>query len=319
MSRSNSSGSNYSFENNRDWSDSKLPKDETFQNINYQENYTEVRDEENYHLVENNYSKRRIKMIISIFILILLILLCIILFIFCLNKKDKEIKEDLKKDKWEKEYDKELGGYYYAISEKNTENSKISGEVELPDSVQTLNIRNAYIVLGIEGIKSKINIGLINHGDGWRPFYQIIPKEMNVYNEYKNQENKYVYIEIEVTNERKILVGFKFFDSNRLLLGKLNFEIDASDNLEYKDNKVEVGFFRCVSLVPLETVKDDKNDGTYIFNGKLSDLKIVKNNKTEEWGISSNNIKYSFKVYPKKVKINYKNSEETFSIFHKDE
>ena len=35
-------------------------------------------------------------------------------------------------------------------------------------------------------------------------------KEMKVYNEYKNQENKYVYIEIEVTNERKILVGFKF-------------------------------------------------------------------------------------------------------------
>ena len=141
---------------------------------------------------------------------------------------------------------------------------------------------------------------------------------MKVFDKYNNKENKYIKIEIMVTKERKIVIWFTFYNSNKCYLRKLNFNLDASDNLEYEGNKVKVAFYRCMSLVPLETVKDDKNDGTYINNGKISELKLIKNNNVEPWGIKSDNIKYFFTVHPENVKLDFQDSEETFSIIHKN-
>ena len=222
-------------------------------------------------------------------------------------------------EKWNNNFNTNCGGYYYALTNESSNYSKISGLIQLPDSIETNSgKRNAYIVYGINGKKSKINIGLINNGTGWRPFYETIGKrDMKVFNEYNNKENKYIRFEVEVTKEKKIKVLNIFYNSNNCYLGKLNFSLDASDNLESEGNKVKVKFFRCISLVPLETVKDDKNDGTYISNGIISELEITNNNNIEPWGIDSDNIKCLILMYPDNVNLKYKGSEETFSIIHK--
>ena len=91
--------------------------------------------------------------------------------------------------------------------------------------------------------------------------------------------------------------------------------MDASDILEYENNKVKVRFYRFAFLVPLE--EDDQNDGTFVNNGKFTELSIVKNNITESWGISGNNIEVSWLISSKRIKVDFRKSEEKFSIFHK--
>lgn len=234
----------------------------------------------------------------------------------------KNHKKDYKRESPNEGINIECGGYYYAFTDECSENSKISGLIQLPDSINTNNgKRNAYIVLGVESKKNKINIGLINSGTGWRPFKErLIKKDMKVFNEYNNKNNKFIKIEVEVKKERQsiyqIVGSFIFYDSNKNQLDHKNITLDASEDLEYEGNKAKFSFFRCMSLVPLETVKDDIGDGTYISNGKISELYITKNNRAEPWGIDSNNIKYYYKVHPETVKVIADDFGETFSITH---
>ena len=215
------------------------------------------------------------------------------------------------------------GGYYYAFTDESSEYSKISALIQLPESLKTNSgKRNAYIVFGVESKKNKINFGLINSGTGWRPFKErMIKKDMEVHNEWNNKNNKFIKIGIEVIKKRQskyqIEGIFTFYDSNKKKLGQLNITLDASEDLEYEGNKAKFSFFRCMSLVPLETVDDDIGDGTYISKGKISELYITKNNKAEPWGKKSKNIKYFFSIHPETVILgDFDDFGETFSIFH---
>ena len=83
----------------------------------------------------------------------------------------KNNKLDLKGESPNEGINTKCGGYYYAFTDECSEYSKISALIQLPDSIETnFGKRNAYIVLGVESKKNKINIGLINNGTGWRPF-----------------------------------------------------------------------------------------------------------------------------------------------------
>ena len=320
-----------------------LPLNESFINFENNENNENNNDNDDETTDHSNIRLDRIQNIITLIpnkkisiskkckyilsIVVILILTIIIIFgVLVAGEKIKKRKkknnnpylENLEGEEWDKDYNIQIGGYYYVYSNNSTENSGVSALFELSDLLSTLNLRHGYLIIGIEGIKSKIDIGLLNNGTGWRPLYDIIfNKNMTVFDEYNSEENKNIKLEIKVTNERMILVCFKFYDANKVFLRKLNFVIDATDNLPYEGNKVKVCFYRCMSLVP-KNVIDDKNDGTYMSNIKISELKIIKNNKEKPWGISSKNIQYSFKVNPAYVKIDYKKSEETFSIIHKN-
>ena len=162
-----------------------------------------------------------------------------------------------------------------------------------------------------------MNIGIISGGDDWTPFhYSINTQEMFCFKEYKsNSETKFIEIEIEITQERQLIASFIYRDSNLLQLNTLQFEIDVSEILEYENGKVKLRFFRFASLVPLG--KDNQNDGTFMIKGKFTKLSIVKNNKTESWGIPGNNIESSWLVSSNRIKVDIEDSEEEFSIVHK--
>ena len=249
-------------------------------------------NEEQYILNENaERNKRLFKWtIVKLLILAIILIIEILLILLILNKifKDKDIKDmkfmgDI--------IDGNVGVNYYAYSPYSTEYSKVKGLIKLPDSININNgKRNAYISFGILGINGSINIGLINSGTGWIPFYYFNRiEEMFCYHEYcSNEETDFIEIEIEVTQEKKILVYFILRNSNLFELNSLNFEINASDFLEYENEKVKVRFSRFASLVPLK--EDDQNDGIF------TKLIIVKYNKTESWGISGNNTEFSWLI-----------------------
>ena len=142
----------------------------------------------------------------------------------------------------------------------------MKGLFKLPDSINTnYGRRNAYINFGILGINEGINIGLFYSGKGgWRPLHYFHKThKMVCCNDYHSDEKTdYIEIIIEVTQDRKILATFNLKNSTLFAIKSLNFEIDASDILEYENGNVKFRFFRFVSLVPIE--KDNQNDGNFI-------------------------------------------------------
>ena len=215
-------------------------------------------------------------------------------------------------------YETNVGAHYYAYTSYSTEYTQVKGLIKLPDSINTnYGQRNAYISFGILGISGGINIGLINSGTGgWRPLHYFQKtKKMVCYNDYHSDENTdYIEIIIEVTQDRKLLATFNLKNSSLFVIKSLNFEIDASNILVYENGKVKLRFYRFVSLVPLE--EDNQNDGTFLKNGKFIGLSIMKNNKYESWGISGDNIEDSWIISSKRIKVDYRKSEESFSIIH---
>ena len=278
----------------------------------------------NYISIPNENTKTNYYKIIIIILLIVFILLLITkILIDFRNSKEKEyidIIDDsviLKNMVWDG-YETKVGAHYYVYSFYTTENTQVQALIKLPDSINTnYGQRNAYISLGILGLFGGINIGLINSGTGgWRPFYYFHKtQKMVCYNDYHSDDNTdYIEIIIKVTQNRKIIATFNLKDSNLFTIKSLTFEIDASDLLEYENGKVKLRFYRFVSLVPLK--EDNQNDGTFIKNGKFIGLSIVKNNKIESWGISGDNIEDSWIISSKRIRVDYRKSEESFSIIH---
>ena len=276
-----------------------------------------------------NINFKRI-VIILLIVFILLVLTNILITIIIDFKNSKNSKEKDNKDKiddpvilknaiWDG-YETNVGAHYYAYTSYSNEYTQVKGLLKLPDSINTnYGRRNAYISFGILGINGGINIGLINSGTGgWRPLHYFHKThKMVCYNDYHSDEKTdYIEIIIEVTQDRKILATFNLKNSTLFTIKSLNFEIDASDILEYENGKVKFRFFRFVSLVPIE--KDNQNDGTFIKKGKFIGLSIVKNNKTESWGISGDNIEDSWIISSKRIQVDYRKSEESFSIIHSE-
>ena len=68
-------------------------------------------------------------------------------------------------------------------------------------------------------------------------------------------------------------------------------------------------------MVPL--VVDDQNDGTFMIKGEFTGLSIVRNNRTESWGIYGDNVGASWLVSSYRIEVDIGESEEKFSIIHR--
>ena len=175
--------------------------------------------------------------------------------------------------------------------------------------------RNAYISLGVLGINGFIDLGIMNSGDGWKPYYN---KNRNFlsFPQYTASSNvKIIGIEIDVTSNRRINFALSFRDINYNILNSFSIVLDASDILEYENGKVKNRFYRFASLVNVSGY-DNQNDHTYMINGTFSKLCIVVNNQVKEWGISSNYIDVAWLVSSRRIEFGYNADHESFSIRH---
>ena len=241
----------------------------------------------------------------------------IILLIIFTNEED--IIDDAKviKNKVWDGYQKNTGAHYYAYSPYKTGYSRATTYIELPHDLNTNNgKRNAYISLGVLGLNGSIDLGIMNSGIGWLPYYNDC-KEGNFkafMDDIAPTGTKIVGIEIEVTITKTIIFSISFRKSNLAILQSFSTKIDASHILVYENNKVKLRFFRFASLCPVEI--DNQNDGTYMLGGKFTGLTIVNNDRAESWGISSDNIDVAWLVSSSKINFGYQGDEDLFSISH---
>jgi len=216
-------------------------------------------------------------------------------------------------------YQKNTGAHYYVYSPYKTGYSKVTSYIQLPYGLNTNNgKRNAYISLGVLGYSGSIDIGIMNSGNGWLPYYNDIKRgEFKTYKDFiAPAGTKIIGIEIDVTNSRKIIASLSFRKSDLSILKLLTppVKIDASHILLYDNYKALFRFFRFASLCP--TGRDNQFDGTYMLGGKFTGLTIVNNNKAESWGISSDNVEFAWLVSSRRISYNYDGNQESFSISH---
>jgi hypothetical protein len=222
----------------------------------------------------------------------------------------------IKNRAWEG-YETGTGAYYIAYSPYITGYTKVTTYLRLPSSLNTnRGKRNAYISLGVLGLYGAIDTGIMNSGDGWKPYYNDISrKQFLSFKEYTAPEGASIAgIEVEVTSSRTIIFSLSFRDSNLYILKSFSIPIDASHILVYENSKVKNRFYRFASLVPTEN--DNQNDGTYMIGGAFNDLTIVKNGLGQSWGINTDNIDVSWLVSTYKINFYYQRDEEYFSIIH---
>lgn len=213
-------------------------------------------------------------------------------------------------------YEKGAGAYYIAYSPYATGYSKVTSYIILPYSLDTRGgKRNAYISLGVLGINGFIDLGIMNSGDGWKPYYNKNGNFLS-FPQYTASSNvKIIGIEIDVTSNRRINFAISFRDINYNILNSFSIVLDASDILEYENGKVKNRFYRFASLVNVSGY-DNQNDHTYMINGTFSKLCIVVNNQAKEWGISSNYIDVAWLVSSRRIEFGHNADHESFSIRH---
>lgn len=245
----------------------------------------------------------------------------VIIIAFLIIFTNEDIIDDAKLIKnrvWEG-YEKNTGAHYYVYSPYKTGYSKITSYIQLPYSLNTNNgERNAYISFGVLGLYGSIDIGIMNSGNGWLPYYNDIKRgKFKTLNDFiAPAGTKIIGIEISVNNSKEIIFSLSFRNLDLSIIKSTSpVKIDASHILVYENYKVKFRFFRFASLCP--TGKDNQTDGTYMLGGKFTGLTIVNNGKGESWGISSDNVDVAWLVSSRKISYNYAGNQESFSISHR--
>ena len=213
-----------------------------------------------------------------------------------------------------KGYETKVGAHYYAYSPYKTGYSKVISNIILPFKLYTGN-RNAYISFRVLDINGSIDIGIMNGGNGWKPYYYDIKnKYFKSFNEFAPFGTTIVFIQVEVFLNRKIEFYINFRNDNFDILKSFNTQINGNHVLEYEYGKVKNRFYRFASLVPNGI--DNKNDGTYMIGGKFNDLTIINKKIEDNWGIDYNNIDVAWKVSSNRIDFNYYDNNEYFNIKH---
>ena len=114
-------------------------------------------------------------------------------------------------------YQTNIGAHYYAYSPYKTGYSKVISNIIFPFKLYTGN-RNAYISFRVLDINGSIDIGIMNGGNGWKPYYYDIKnKYFKSFNEFAPFGTTFVYIQVEVIQNRKIEFYINFRKNNFLI------------------------------------------------------------------------------------------------------
>ena len=235
---------------------------------------------------------------------------------------DNNEVEVIKGEVWEG-YKKDIGAYYIAYSPYSDNYSRITSYVKLPFSVETNGgKRIAFISFGVLGKYGYIEMGIMNNGTGWKPYYND-NGDLIYFDELTAKEDvKIMGLEINFTSNKKAYLAISFRDSEEKTIPKYESfgrEIYFSHILEYNEKgKPIFRFYRSASLVNDKDngVPNYLKDGTSIINSVFSGLVIVVNNSGKTWGIDGPNIEVGWKVSPKNIEFGKGIDFDSFSIKH---
>ena len=225
------------------------------------------------------------------------------------------------KNKVEPNYKKGIGAYFIAYSPYNIGYDNITTRIYLPSSLNTNEgKRKAFISFGVEGKNGYIEMGIVNSGDGWSPYYSD-NGYITVFNGYNKFPNiKFIDMKVEFFYDRKMMFRLTYRDPYTKIIEYFNTEIYAAHILEYENDKVKSRLYRFVSLINDESngVPDDQNDHTYMINGKFAGLCLLINGSVlcTDWVIPNNIVEESWLVSSKRIEFSYEEDNEYFSIKH---
>ena len=216
--------------------------------------------------------------------------------------------------------EKDNRAYYIAYSPYITSINKFALYIYLPTSLNTNEgKRNAIIACGILGKYGFLDMGIINSGKGWQPYYNN-NGEITISDEYiSNEKVKIIGIVIEIFSKNKLLFNMSFREFDHSILKFFGAQIYYS-HLYEKDEESNPIFriYRFASLVNDEGngIPDYQNDQTYMVNGKFVTPVIYLNGEENEWRIVGKYIEACWKMSAKRVEFSYTDQDETFSIRH---
>ena len=225
------------------------------------------------------------------------------------------------KNKVEPNYKKGIGAYFIAYSPYNIGYDTITSYIDLPSSLNTNEgKRKAFISFGVEGKNGYIEMGIVNSGDGWSPYYSD-NGYITVFNGYnKIPDIKIIGMQVDFYNNRKMKFYLTYRNVFMNIIKNFTTDIYAAHILEYENDKVKKRLYRFVSLVNDESngVPDDQNDHTYMINGKFVGLCLLINGSVlcTDWVIPNNIVEECWLVSSKRIEFSYEKDNEYFSIKH---
>ena len=254
---------------------------------------------------------------------ILLLIILIITKIQVGNNSEDIYETEIIKNKILYDYKKGSGAYYIAYSPFRDDYTRVTSYVRLPTFVETNDgKREGFISFGIQGQYGYIDIGIMNSGKGWKPYYND-NGDLISFDDYTSKEDvKLIGIDVKIQSKKKVIFAVSFRDLNeKILYDSFSKGIYCSHifegNLEDKPN---LRFYRFVSLVNNKDkgVPDNQKDNTALINATFADLVIMINNEGKTWGINGPNIEASWKVSPKKIEFSCGVDFDNFSIIYYD-
>ena len=216
------------------------------------------------------------------------------------------------------DYKKGSGAYYIAYSPFRDDYNRITSYVRLPFVETNDGKRDAFISFGIQGQYGYIDMGIMNSGKGWKPYYNDNGDLISFDDDIAKKEVKIMGLEIQVESKKKVFfaVSYRDIDGNKLRDTKW-IHIPCSHifegNLEDKPN---LRFYRFVSLVNNKDkgIPDNQKDKTALIDGTFGDLVIMVDNLGKKWGIDLHYVEASWKVSPKKIELTKRDDYDNFSI-----
>ena len=239
------------------------------------------------------------------------------------NNSEDIYETEIIKNKILYDYKKGSGAYYIAYSPFRDDYNRITSYVRLPTFIETNDgKRDGFISFGIQGQYGYIDMGIMNSGKGWKPYYND-NGDLITFDDYTSKEDvKLIGIDVKIQSKKKVIFAVSFRDLNeKILYDSFSKGIYCSHIFEGNiEDKPNLRFYRFVSLVNNKDkgIPDNQKDNTALINATFADLVIMINNEGKTWGINGPNIEASWKVSPKKIEFGYGKDFDNFSIKYYD-
>ena len=223
------------------------------------------------------------------------------------------------KNKYLEGYGKGKQAHYIAYSPERAGFNGLTTYILFPSLNTNEGKRTAFIAVGIRGKYGYLDMGIMNNGTGWKPYYNDNGDISNFGNDADLKDAKIVGITIEFLSNNKIKFAIGFRELDYSIIQVFDIQLYVSHIFEYdEEHKPIFRFYRFASLVNDKDngVIDNQNDGTFMINGSFSGFDIVVNGQENNWDISGEYVEASWKVSSKRVDFSYTDKDEIFSIKH---
>ncbi len=231
------------------------------------------------------------------------------------------------------------GAHYYAYSPvlSTSVYTEAFANIVLPTAFQNIPIgvsaqyasRNGYICLGLRGQRpsgdsSGVDIGLLNTGNGWRPFYYDVASGEDEATDYSEDFSDYIasssatnaIIVVKPMGATSVGLYVRFVNS----AGTTLLTFDQTLPVNYRASWSQ--YYRFASLIPsLSTASSINTDSTYMLGGQFTNLGLYNQSTGVyyPWGLYSTSpelISDYWTVYHPRCNVTYTNNSDSFTIDH---